>query len=88
MGDFTAAGEAGVAGFGAAATAAGGPSESISSQTAAQTPQVWILLVEALHGWGPQFGQWCSLAIRPSGTRRATYPFRGFTDPAAFRLHL
>ncbi len=65
---FAAAGAAGVAGLGAAAGAAGGPGAAglgaagagavrSSSQMAAHTPQVWILLVKALHACGPQLGQ-------------------------------
>lgn len=50
-----ATGAAGAEGFGAAGAGAG--TERSSSQIAAHTPQVWILLVDALHGCGPQVGQ-------------------------------
>jgi len=72
----------------AAGLGAGGASERTSSQTAAQTPHVWILLVDALHGWAPQFGQWCSFAIRSSGTLRATYPFRDSGGVTGFPPYL
>ena len=52
---------AGVAGRGGAGAGVGW--ERSSSQIAAQTPHVWILLVEALQAFGPQFGQWCSRAM-------------------------
>lgn len=50
----TGAGALGFAGVGAGA---GTGTDRSSSQIAAHTPQVWILLVDALHAWGPQFGQ-------------------------------
>lgn len=46
---------AGLAGLGGAAGVTG--ADRSSSQIAAQTPQVWTLLVEALQAWAPQFGQ-------------------------------
>ncbi len=51
-------GAAGVAGLAGRAGAGGGVgTERSSSHIAAQTPQVWILLVDALQAWAPQFGQ-------------------------------
>gem|GEM_PF-6056446 len=84
-GDWAGAGGAG--GFGAAADVAepagfgagegaGLGSEITSSHTAAQIPHVWILLVDALQGWAPQFGQWCSFAMRGRRRDAATYAFR------------
>lgn len=50
-----AAGEGGVAGRVGAGAGVG--IERSSSQIAAHTPHVWILLVDALQAWAPQFGQ-------------------------------
>lgn len=69
------------AGFGAAGAATG--AERSSSQIEAHTPQVWILLVEALQGWAPQFGQWCSRAMAISGTPGDTYLFRESPAPVS-----
>src|SRR2546426_6795570 len=46
---------------------------------------------EALHGWAPWFGQWCSFAISSLRRTRATYGFRAGLDSVelvAVRLEL
>src|SRR5213594_3113266 len=46
---------------------------------------------DALHGWAPWFGQWCSFAISSLRWTRATYGFRARLDPVqpvAVRLEL
>src|SRR2546425_13114249 len=46
---------------------------------------------DALHGWAPWFGQWCSFAISPLRRTRATYGFRAGLDSVelvAIRLEL
>src|SRR5207245_10122556 len=35
---------------------------------------------DALHGWAPWFGQWCSFAILSLRRTRATYRFRAGLD--------
>ncbi len=76
FGGAAADGAAGVVLAGLGVAGAGAGAERSSSQIAAHTPHVWILLVEALQAWAPQFGQWCSLAMARSRTPRRTYPFR------------
>src|SRR5207249_9002210 len=46
---------------------------------------------DALHGWAPWFGQWCSFAISSLRRTRATYGFRAGLDSVglvAVRLEL
>src|SRR5438034_9143020 len=46
---------------------------------------------DALQGWAPSFGQWCSFAIASLRWTGSTYPFRAHIEsiqPVAIRLEL
>src|SRR2546421_9979877 len=46
---------------------------------------------DALQGWAPSFGQWCSFAISSLRWTGSTYPFRAHVEsiqPVAIRLEL
>src|SRR5947199_9239674 len=46
---------------------------------------------DALQGWAPSFGQWCSFAISSLRWTGSTYPFRAHIEsiqPVAIRLEL
>src|SRR2546430_16394372 len=50
-----------------------------------------MMLPDALHGWAPSFGQWCSFAISSLRWTGSTYLFRGrfnSVEAIAVRLEL
>jgi len=52
---------------------------------------MWMMPPDALQGWAPSFGQWCSFAILSLRRTRSTYVFRGrfnSIEAIAIRLEL